>query len=51
MRKPRYYEVLLILACASFYISNFEGFGGFIGVGLVLLLFSIFKYFEHMSYR
>lgn len=28
MRKPRYYEVLLVLACTSFYVSSFEGFGG-----------------------
>lgn len=52
MRKPRYYEVLLVLACASFYIgASFEGFSGFIGVGLALLLFAIFKYFEFMSER
>lgn len=49
MRKPRYYEVLLVLACTSFYISSFEGFEGFIGVGLALLLFSIMKYFEHVA--
>ena len=50
MRKPRYYEVLLVLACASFYIgSSFEGFEGFTGVGFAFLLFSVFKYFEHLS--
>lgn len=51
MRKPRYYEVLIVLACASFYISSFEGFGGFLGVGLALMLFSIMKYFEYTSER
>ena len=52
MRKPRYYEVLLVLACASFYIgSSFEGFEGFTGVGLGLFVFSIMKYFEHISDR
>ena len=52
MRKPRYYEVLLFLACTSFFVNNcFKGFDGFIGVGLALLLFAIFKYFEFMSER
>jgi len=51
MRKPRYYEVLLVLACTAFYISSFEGFGGFVGVGLGLFVFSMVKYFEYMSER
>lgn len=50
MRKPRYYEVLLVLACTSFFAGNFfKGFEGFIGVGLALFLFAIFEYFEFMS--
>lgn len=51
MRKPRYFEVLLILSCTSFYVSSFEGFGGFVGVGLGLFVFSMMKYFEHISER
>lgn len=51
MRKLRYYEVLLVLACTSFYVSSFEGFGGFVGVGLGLFVFSMMKYFEHISER
>ena len=50
MRKPRYYEVLLVLACASFYTgSNIKCLDGFTGVGFALLLFAVFKYFEHLS--
>ena len=52
MRKPRYYEVLLVLACASFCIgSNIEGLEGLTGVGFALLLFAIFKYFEFLAER
>lgn len=52
MRKPRYYEVMLVLACASFYIgSNIEGLDGLTGVGFALLLFAVFKYFEFLSER
>lgn len=52
MRKLRYYEVLLVLACASFCVgSNIEGLDGLTGVGLALLLFAVFKYFEFLSER
>lgn len=52
MRKPRYYEVLLVLACASFYVgSNIEGLDGLTGVGFALLLFAVFKYFEFLLER
>ena len=48
MRKPRYYEVLLVLACASFYVGSNDGL---IGVGFALFLFAVFKYFEFLSER
>lgn len=52
MRKPRYYEVLLVSACVSFCIgSNIEGLDGLTGVGFALFLFAVFKYFEFLSER
>lgn len=49
MRKPRYWEVLLVLSCTSFYISNFKGFEGFTGIGILLSLFTVMKYFDYLA--
>ena len=49
MRKPRYWEVLLILSCASFLLGSFTDIGAISGIGIVFLIFSVLKFFEYLD--
>ena len=49
MRKPRYWEVLVVLTCIAFLVGSLTGIGAISGMGIVFLIFSVLKFFEYLD--